>query len=143
MQQRNIHVMDGVATSISTDGTTAMLVFMAADGGEVSFSLPTASLGALRTMCIDLVRQARNFEVGPGHVAPRYPAAYSIGHSSQMRGTVALMFDPETPDEAVYILKDDAALNFAEAIRQDVISRAPPADRRSLMASASRIILPR
>jgi hypothetical protein len=147
-EKHHVHVTNGVATSISTDGTTALLVFTAATGGEFRLSLPTEALSALRTMCGDLARQARLREVGAGYVAPRHPAAYSIGHSDQMRGMVAILLDPDTPDEAVYVFKDDVALNFAAAIRQDVLARTPPTERGKLMNGIAmpphvgRLILP-
>lgn len=134
---RTVHAAIGVATSISTDGTTAMLSFKDQDGEAFGLTLPVAGLAMLRQMCTELIDSARKRDVGAGNVAPKFPKSFSVGNSPMMRGKVALMFDPETPDEAVYALTDQAALQMATAIRMDLQSRLTAADIERMALAAT------
>lgn len=136
---RSIHVTAGTGTSISTDGTTAMLEFTMPDGGRVGLTLPIAGLAGLRTMCNDLVAAARKRDVGAGNVAPRFPNSFSVGHSDQIRGAVMMMFDQDTPQELVVAMRDQPAADFADAIRTDIAGRSGGALRRP---ANGRIIIP-
>jgi hypothetical protein len=129
-----MHVVDGVATSISTDGTTALLAFKGPDGEECQLTLPVGALTSLRAMCNTLITEARKRDIGAGMVSPRYPANFLIGNSADVRGAVMVVFDANTPDEAIFALPDEIGLRMADAIKADVLSRMTPVDKAKYLA---------
>lgn len=145
---RTVHVINGIATSVSTDGAVAMLKFMMPDGEPFALTFPVSAAVAVRTMVNDVVTQARSQDVGAGNVAPRYPNVVSVGHTDQIRGHVAVMFDPDMATAAIYMVRDSAALDVAKTMIEDVLSRATHQERArharglSLRDGASRLILP-
>lgn len=147
VEVRNIHVVNGVATSISTDGTTGMLKFTDPTGKEVALTFPMpGGLSVLQHMVFDLTTQARNRAAGVGMSAPRLPASYSIGHTDSLRNIVLLTFDGNTPHEAIYAVPDNDAWQFADGIRANILGRKTPGDRAKLLAGVSiplgKLILP-
>lgn len=148
VQVRTIHVLNGTGISISTDGTTAMLQFDTPDGDPVAITFAIAGAVNLRSMVNEVVDMARRRDIRAGNVAPKYPDTTSVGHSDQIRGHVAVMFDPDTAIAAVYMVKDAVALEVAKAITDDVLSRATPQERArhqaglSLRSGVASLILP-
>jgi len=134
-----MHAIDGVATSISTDGTTALLAFRGPDGEECQLTLPVGALSSLRAMCNALITEARKRDIGAGMVSPRYPTNFLIGNSEDVRGAVMVVFDAHTPDELIFALPDEIGLRMADAIKADVLSRMTPADRAKALAGAALI----
>jgi hypothetical protein len=144
---QQIYVRQGIATSVATDGSLAMLAFQTTDGGIVHVILPVEGIAQLRAMANDLAVTARQRQVGTGNIAPRCPKVFTVGHSDQMRGMVAIIWEPETPEEAVYMITDAMGLNLATAVRDNVLGRMTPAERARATAglsvpAPSRIIMP-
>jgi hypothetical protein len=141
-----IAIIQGLATSVSTDGTTALLRFRTADGLDLELMLPAHAIKVLATMVQDLIAAANQRKVGMGNVQPRRPRTSFVGHSAQDRGAVYLMFDRDTSDEVAIALRDDDALKLADAMRVDVISRMAPQQRAKMLGglinSAAKLILP-
>lgn len=127
-------ITSGLATSISTDGTTAMLVFAVDGGGKVALTMPTDGLRALRTMANDaMVASGKR----AGNQTFKRPQAFQVGHSDQVRNHVAIWFDPNTQDESVYLVADQDALRLCQSIGHDIGSR-----NAALAIAKPRLILP-
>jgi hypothetical protein len=124
-----VHVTQGLATSVSTDGSTALMRFRADNGEDVEVTFPAQAIKVMATMVQDLIVAAAQRNVGMANVPLRRPRASFVGHSDQDRGTVYLMFDKDTASEVAIALRDDDALPFADAIRDNVLSRMTPQQR--------------
>jgi hypothetical protein len=132
-QVRAIHVTKGLATSISTDGNTALLKFEAACGDEFGLTFPLPALRMMQAMLVDLGNEALRRKAAVGGVPPRLPATFQVGASDQMRGMTLLMFDDNTPQEMMFALPDDAAWMMAQHMRKTILERKPPAERARLL----------
>jgi len=136
------HIVECVSRSISTDRTTAMAVFKIADGTKFAMTLPVGGLKQLQTMVNDMVADAQKAEINPGMVAIKRPKGFAVGHSPNMRGCVAITFDPETEAEAIYVLRDADALQLNKAIGADVFGRMTDAERRKTFGAQSGLLRP-
>ena len=148
-----LQISKGVKQSLSTDGSSAMLLFeteVTLDRPNASVSaitIPASQLQPIRAMLTDLIDKLASQGNGPGEMSYKLPKAFSVGHSDEgrLRGHVALTFDPGLPDQATFLMRDVDALKFAEAIRNDIFSRMS-AKERAKMATAivqpKKLILP-
>lgn len=123
------HIMECVSRSISTDRTTAMAVFKIADGTKFAITLPVGGLKQLQSMVNDMVAAAEKLDLHPGMVAIKRPKGFAVGNSPNMRGCVAITFDPETEAEAIYVLRDEDALNLCKAVGADMVGRGVGIDK--------------
>jgi hypothetical protein len=144
---RTFHLVEGQATSVSTDGTVALLMFKCSDGEQLSLTLPSIRIAQLRGMVADLTDTAKKRGVGVGNVAPLLPRDYAVGNSDAMRGAVLLMFNRDAADERVIALTDASAMQLSKAMRDNVLERMSPQERAKTIAgltlpAASKLILP-
>lgn len=140
-----VRVVCGTGISISEDGTEAALEFELPDGDKFMLALPVERIASLGSMAAALATEARKRGIAPGNVAPRYPQSFSVGHTDRIRGAVALIFEPEMPNEEVFVLRDQSALQLIEAVEKDIKGRMPAAQFEALKRSAGRsgrILLP-
>lgn len=152
---RAVHIMNGVSQSLSTDGEAAMLVFdiastaVAADGAEAhtgkterfAITLPTAALKVLRGMVSDALTMAEQRNVGTGNMTLRPVEAVSVANVGNIRNHVGLILNPGKETEVAYLIDDRLALQVADGITQNVMSRMSPEDRRAMMRGAAPLIL--
>lgn len=134
------HITEFLSHSVSTDGSTAMLVFRIADGSKFAITVPTVALGRMLTLVQKTRDAAQRQNLGVGMQRPQ---TFAVGHSDQMRGMVAITFDEKTADEATFILADQSGLDLAGAIERNVFMRMPMEDRRRHLTRRSPIIPPR
>ncbi len=140
-ENHSAHVVKVIATAISTDDTTAVVKFQLSSGDEFDLTCSVDVLASFRLAVRDLLLELRRRSVGAKNVPPIFPKTVQVGHSDAVRGTVMLMFDQETPDEAIYCVPDKVALGFAEAIRQNAVARMTPQNRAKVLGQKL-IILP-
>lgn len=136
------HIVECVSRSISTDRTTAMAVFKIADGSKFAITLPVGGLKQLQSMVNDMVAAAAKLELNPGMVAVKRPKGFAVGNSPNMRGCVAVTFDPETEAEAVYVMRDADALTLVKAIGADVMGRMTQSERLKTFGAQSALLRP-
>ena len=134
------YVVRGVATTISTDNKVAMLVFERADGERFSLAMSPEGIIALRDMARALSYEAKRRGIGPGDVT--FPQVFTVGHFDHLRGTVAVMLNPDTPNEAGFVLKDESGVEMAIALRNDIQGRGGQGATAVHMPPKGRIILP-
>lgn len=143
-----IHVVQGLATSVSTDGTTALMRFKTSvDGSDLEITFPAAAIKSIGNMVQDLIAAANKRNIGMA-VQLRRPTTVSAGHHDMDRGAVYLLFDQDMPSEVVMVLRDDDAMKFANAIRSDVLDRMTPQERAKILVGLaddvrSKLIIPR
>jgi hypothetical protein len=140
---RKFHILYGDATSISTDGTIALLAFTCADGEKLIVTMPSQGIAQMRQMISDLQDTAKARGVGHGNVAPILPRDFAVGNSDQMRGAVLVLLNRDAPDERVFALTDKSALELADALKQNVLDRMTPQERARAIAGPSKLIIPR
>jgi hypothetical protein len=136
------HIVEGVARSISKDGTTAMMVFKIADGSQFAVTVPLPGLSALRTMVNDLCDAADKSKLGRGMVTMKRPHTFTIGHSDQMRGHVLMQIDPQMAEEIIFIWPDEAGLQMADLLQKDIFGRMSPADRAARAKNQKPFLMP-
>jgi hypothetical protein len=143
---RAVHIDTCLSRALSTDGKSSMVVFKIDDGTDFAFTCPVDKLPQVRTMINDLICEAVQRNIGPTNIhfrraMPNKPLNFSVGHSDELRGAVALIFEPNTEDQIAYLIADQEALMFAEAIEKDVFTRMSMADRRAMMQKKAPMII--
>lgn len=120
-----VHITHCVSTKISQDGQTAMVIFQITENGGIQFAvtLPVAGLGTLLGMVADLRRLAESRNLDPGMVKAQQPGSFAIGNSPLERGCIFLIFDGGTEHEISLRVLDADAINLAQMIERDVLSR--------------------
>lgn len=120
-------IREMLSRSISTDGEHAQIAF-ALNGSDdkLVIEFNVHSLGQLQSIVAELRRQAKRRDLSGGQVMRQMPKSFSVGHSDDMRGHVAIMFDENTLDEQIFMLRDQDAAKLANAIAKDVRERGGP-----------------
>jgi len=138
-----LQLVKGVSQSLSTDGSSAMLMFQS-ENGPVAITVPVDQLRAFRAMFNDVIDKATAVHAEPGNISFKRPKGFSVGHSDQMRGFVAVTFDPNSAEESLFILADHDGLKLAEAIRNDVLGRMTAAQRAKVQIAMfqKKLIIP-
>jgi hypothetical protein len=140
---RTVHVLKGLATAISTDGTTAMLKFEDASGHELAVTLPLAARRMIQAMLVDLENEAMRRKASKAAIPPRFPKTFQVAVHDGLRGMVLVLMDDNTPHEMMYAIPADTAWTLAEHIRDRVLTMKSPAERARLTAPPGRkLILP-
>lgn len=135
---RSVHVVNGFGTTILPDNTAAALKFFDQSGEPFVLSFPMpGGLTVLQAMVFDLMTEARNRAAGLGNIMPRKPQQFGVGHDDAWRNCVMLSFDQGLPTEVVYALPDQAGLEVADALRNDIMGRKTPAERAKIMSSVA------
>lgn len=136
LENREATTCSGYA--LSDDGSTVLLRFDTADG-QFTLTLPVEQVAHVAGVLYALRRRIEAAGAQAGMVPMNVPGSVNVGHSDQMRGKVAICFDPGTENEQLFALSDAAALMVAEMLRKDVQGRMDPADAaaRRLAGSAS------
>lgn len=137
---RSIHITGYASHSVSTDGTTAMIVFEIADGGHFAITLPVEHLNAVRTGISALIDKVVN---RGGNALPRFLTRFDVGHSDDIgsvklqngnsfawRDLVILRFDGDTEDEVTYIFTKKDGLQMADALNGNIKPRLTMQERR-------------
>jgi hypothetical protein len=129
------HILDCVSHSVSTDGTTAMIVMEVADGVKgktrrFGLTLPVGKLkwlmGVVHGVAVAVEKQGK----APGSILLRFPEQYSIASSKRAPGHVILQFDVGAPNETNFVFINDDGLNIADALYKDINPRMTMEDRR-------------
>lgn len=116
-----------MARSISTDGESAQIVFEVNEDGEnLVLEMPVAAMAPLQSLLAEMRRHAARKGLGTGQVFRTTPKTYGVGHSDDMRGFTALMFDEKTVNEQILMLADADAMRLAQSIIQNVQARGGP-----------------
>ncbi len=136
------HIVQGEATSISTDGSTGMMVFTIADGSKFAVTIDVSGIAPLLSMVGALARQARSRRLGIGNVALRYPKEFAVGSAPEVRNHVALRLDPDAEGEEMFMLPDAMAQAMAAMIDKNVLSRMSMEDRRAALQKNTKLVLP-
>lgn len=134
---RTMHVVEGTATSVSSDDTTGMLQFLDPSKKTVAMTFPIKAIPALRAMLDDLEAEIIRRKGGKTHVHPRVPESYRVAHSDSLRGHVMLFLDPDTPRETVLVFNDQSGLQLAGAIHNDILGRMTPQQRAKMQTGLS------
>lgn len=139
-----VHITDVVSIKIGDDGTTAMVVFRITENGGIDFAmtLPVAGLGTLLKFVADLRNMATARNLDPGMVLAHQPKTFSVGNTPMQRGVVFIILDEKTPDEVSIRLLDGDALQLAQMVERDVLSRMTPAERAAAMRAQKPLLLP-
>lgn len=146
-QPRSVHVTGYASHSISTDGTTAMIVLEIASGGHFAITLPVDHLKAVRSGFTQLIDMAAH---KTGNSMPKFPNNMSVGFSDDIgnvtapngnsipwRDCVLVQFDGGSDNEALYVLTKKDGLTFADNLKTGVMKRLTPAERREWFTKPS------
>lgn len=136
---RAAHVQKFVSYNITAEGR-AILVFEIEGGDKFALTVQVNALKAFRSMVGDVITAAEKREHHSGMAAIHQPREVNVGHSSTLRGVALIQFNPGADDEAVFGLPDAIALNIADALEKNVISRMTDQDRRRHMMGKSRVL---
>ena len=146
-QQRSVHVTGYASHSISTDGTTAMIVLEVADGGHFAITMPVDHLTAVRSGLSQLINMAAR---KTGNALPKFPRELSVGFSDDIgsvrapngvqvpwRDCVLIRMDGGGDEEVLYVVTKRDGLTFADNLKAGVMKRLTPAERREWFTKPS------
>jgi hypothetical protein len=144
---KSIHIVKFVGHSISTDGKVAMIMFMIADeGGERQFAItiPVELTKGLVGVAHEAMLAAERAGNRSGSAVFHHPVQFDVGSSTDFPGRVIILLNKETPDEFIFTFANLAGIEFAEAIKKDIMPRLTLEERRqmSLIKPSSKIIIP-
>lgn len=143
-----IHITRARRTAISEDGKTGMIEFECnAPGGTalVAIAIDVGGLAGVRGIVDAVCRQARSKGLGIGATPLRYPKAFEVGHSDEVRNHVALRFDPNSEFEEMLMLPDPMGVALCDMIEKDIFGRMTPAEQQASLVKRGKsqpIILP-
>ena len=130
-----------LSRSISMDGTYAQIVFEV-DGARLETTLvltiAVQGLAALQSLTSEMRRESerRNLKTGMGF--RQTPKTYTVGHSDEHRGHIAIWLDEGTMDEQIFMFRDEDAIKVAMSIIEDIRKRGGV--KPSIIQPASKII---
>lgn len=140
----HVHAIGVERWAISDDNTQALVVYRLKDQEHpLGLTVDVAAVGALLTTAQKLRNEAQRRKVGAGNVVFQAPRTYAVGNSPERRGRTFVQFDEQSPDEIILDLADADALNLAQAIERDVLSRMTQADRVKYLAGKRAIVPPK
>lgn len=137
-----VTIAEVIGRSISEDGTTAMITARTSTGETIGIAMPATNVRTFRAVASALVESVDRRGLSHGHVLLKRPQFFEVGHSDEMRGMVALQFDPRTADEQAFLLSNQNGLELAKAVRADILPRLSEAERASMIASESKLAVP-
>lgn len=126
--------------SVSQEGTLGLLEFETPDGGRVAVAFPVSQMSAVSDQITELFYTLRRRNVG-GNSILRYPTTFGVTTNAAIRGAVLVGFDPETPKEINFVLRNyEFAANLARQIADNAKKVMTPDDKAK--ETRGRIILP-
>lgn len=118
------HVKALVSHSLSTDGTSALFAFQVEElKNQLALVLPVPILGQMQALIFDMRRQVEQRNLGASYMQIHKPLAFAVGSSEFMRGHVVVTFDPNTANEFVFALRDEAAMKLVQLIIKNARTR--------------------
>ena len=134
----SVHLTGAATFALSDDKQTVMIIFTVAgeSGADEKFSitLQVDQVKWLRSLAHDIVLAVERAVHPMNSVVLHYPQRYDIGSSEQLKGQVAVTFDKDTPAEVIYVMPNLAGLQFADAIKADIMPRLTQQERSQMMA---------
>jgi hypothetical protein len=153
-QVTSVHILDAISQSISTDGTTAMMVFMVGGGTEdapprkFAITFPTDKAKAMLNLFHEIVMLVERAK-GSSKLL-RFPMQWQVGTSPDLDqqafkladgvtempvgGKVMVSFDPGTPQELAFVMMNLAGLGLVEALNHHIMTRLTDEERHALRA---------
>ena len=149
---KSVHLLDFVNQAISSDGTTAMLVFKVAgmEGQpprDFALTFPIERARWLTGICNEVANEVtrRGKQAGSGlfHI----PAQYSVGTAPELDamtlpttsgeimpvgGKIVISFDLGQPTESSFVMMNPAGLAFAEALEAQIMPRLTVQEREQI-----------
>jgi len=149
---KSVHLLDFVNQAISTDGTTAMLVFKVAgmEGQpprDFAITMPVERARWLTGICNEVANEVtrRGKQAGSGlfHI----PAQYSVGTAPELDaqtlpttsgemmpvgGKIVISFDLGQPTESSFVMMNIAGMAFAQALVQQIMPRLTVQERAQI-----------
>lgn len=123
---RSVHVVNGVATSVSGDGTTCMMQFKDVNGEDFALTFPVQGLGRVRAMLADLMRAVDRHDAGALGVPIRPIKTIQVERNNAKRGHVLVIIDSNLPEETAFALPDTVAHQvFSEGCKQAAAGMTP------------------
>ena len=142
----SVHILDIVSRSISTDGTSAMVIFSIADGTEgktrnFGITIAVNKLPWLRGIIHAATNDAAKSR---GQLLLRSPAndEVVVFHSPDMKGTTMLQFDARTPNEDVFVITNMTGMKLAGLLESSISPRLSAEERAQLKLFKPKFILP-
>lgn len=136
------HAVRGVATSVSTDGSTCLLKFEIPGGEFLELTFPSTGLPAVRTMFANLMRDLARRMAGAGGVPIRPVQTVQVQRHDGVRNHVILVIDKELPEETAFALPDKVGVQVGTEIRKAALAGLPEEERITAQAMRGSIIIP-
>ena len=142
---RSVHVVGLVSHSLSTDNTTAMIVFRLPDDSEFAITMPVQHLAGVRSGLSALITMVSR---RAGNAISRFARSFSVGHTDDhgfvkapngksfaWRDCTLVQVDGGTEDESLYVMTKMDGLKLADSLRDSIMPRLTMQERRELAAS--------
>ena len=113
-----ITIKAGKSCVASADATSVTLTFDTKWSGDLSLTIPSEALDNLATM-LNEAKAAVQGKLSPGQVTARMPKKWMVTADVQKHGVVLLVFDPQLPSQAGYVLNGEAAKELANGLTKN------------------------
>ena len=152
-QVSTVHIVNALSHSISTDGTSAALVFEIADDAEDSgkrkfmITMPVQAVAPIKDLMIDLHRHAKNRALDAGSFVVHAPSpppkrCWGIGFDPRAPMATTLVFNMDDPDVYAVALPNLEAYMLGAALQRDVGPKLSVEERRQSQMLPAQLLKP-
>lgn len=111
----SITIKAGKSCVASEDATSVTLILDTKWSGDLPLTIPSEALDNLVAI-LNEAQAAVQAKRSPGQVTARMPKKWMVTADVQKHGVVLLVFDPQMPSQAGYVLTSDAAKELATGL---------------------------
>jgi hypothetical protein len=156
----HVHLLESVSQGLSTDGTTAMMVFMVGGGTEdapprkFAITFPVEKAKWLLGLVYEVVQAAEKIGHKSGSLF-HFPMEWGVGCAPELDtqafkladnasvmpvgGKVVVSFDLGKPSEASYVMMNLSGLGLAQTLTGNIMSRLTDEERQHLAAARVKV----